>query len=40
MSISAVAASSRYKTIGFWALKIVLAALFVAAAGAKLAGVR
>ena len=40
MSMSAVAANARYKTIGFWALKIVLAALFLAAAGAKLAGVQ
>lgn len=40
MSMVSVAANSRYKTIGFWALKIVLAALFVAAAGAKLAGVQ
>ena len=40
MSMSSVTASSRYRTIGWWALKIVLAALFVAAAGAKLAGVQ
>ncbi len=40
MSLSSVSKNSRYKTIGFWALKIVLAALFVAAAGAKLAGVQ
>ncbi len=40
MSMSSVAAKPRYKTIAFWALKIVLAALFVAAAGAKLAGVQ
>ena len=38
MSMSSVTASSRYRTLGWWALKIVLAALFVAAAGAKLAG--
>ncbi len=40
MSMNSVAANPRYRTIGFWALKIVLAALFVAAAGAKLAGVQ
>ena len=30
----------RYKTIGWWALKIIVAALFIAAASAKLAGVQ
>jgi uncharacterized membrane protein YphA (DoxX/SURF4 family) len=31
--------AARLKTIGFWALKLVLAALFLFAGGAKLAGV-
>jgi uncharacterized membrane protein YphA (DoxX/SURF4 family) len=40
MSVTSVGASARYKTIGWWALKIIVAALFIAAAGAKLAGVQ
>ena len=40
MSMSSVIANSRYRTIGLWALKIILAALFVAAAGAKLVSVQ
>ena len=31
-------AASRYKTVGFWVLKIALAAVFIGAAGLKLAG--
>ena len=40
MSVTLVGAPVRYKTIGWWALKIVVAGLFIAAAGAKLAGVQ
>ncbi len=40
MSVTLVGAPARYKTIGWWALKIVVAALFIAAAAAKLAGVQ
>ena len=37
-AITAHLSVARLKTIGFWALKLVLAALFVFAGGAKLAG--
>ena len=40
MSVTLVGAPVRYKSIGWWALKIVVAGLFIAAAGAKLAGVQ
>jgi putative oxidoreductase len=38
-TIAASPTLSRFKTVGFWVLKIVLAALFVMAGGAKLYGV-
>ena len=40
MSVTSVGAPARYKTIGWWALKVVVAAVFIAAAAAKLAGVQ
>ncbi len=38
-TIAASSTLSRFKTVGFWVLKIALAALFVMAGGAKLYGV-
>ncbi|MGO9701300.1 MAG: DoxX family protein [Xanthobacteraceae bacterium] len=38
MSVTSVGTPARYKTVGWWTLKIVVAALFIAAAAAKLAG--
>ncbi len=40
MSVTSLGAPARYKTIGLWALKSVLAAIFIAAAGAKVTGVQ
>ena len=37
-AITGQLSAARLKTIGFWALKLVLAALFLFAGGAKLAG--
>ena len=37
-AIAANSTVARLKTLGFWALKLVLAALFIFAGGAKLAG--
>jgi putative oxidoreductase len=39
MSITDVDTGSRWKPIGLWAVKILLAAVFIAAGGAKLYGV-
>jgi putative oxidoreductase len=36
MSTTSAGATARYKTIGFWVVKIVLAAVFIGAAGLKL----
>lgn len=40
MSVTSLGAPARYKTIGLWVVKIVLAALFLAAGGAKLGGMK
>lgn len=39
MSLTAEAPTSRFKTIGFWALKIVFALAFIGAGSAKIYGV-